>query len=545
MAISKLLYQHFIQEAISPKKYDALLAMATKMAIPNFKEQGNEEYIVDLAKRTFDKILALDPTPNNQYTQWLIQKGIPNSEYFAPYNQFRINERLFREDSDRISDAIKIHFEKKLSNDFKKENPQYVDINKVPSLQVLLDITRKYQFDYTEVDLDEIIKYKGIELGEDYKIVYDSPTVKLYIPLTEEGACTLGAKTEWCTTWGENSLNPSFKGRSNQFNYYNEDGNMIIIRIIEGENKESFYQIHPATMQTMDEHDRNTAFIYIVKEIHNLNEQAVIPLLKSIMSFEDSTRYTISNISVFKKYLPEDELHNVVDNAIQSVYRPSFEIFKQEGGKYIAMFGNWVDAYEHFARSSNYNETFYLGEDIYYDVSDSSYYDVKDWKDDGEETVEFLRKEVKNVYVENVEDVMDEDDEITEEYIDDASLTELLKMIDDIEVFSDIKSFIQYAISDLQDSADFDEGYRAGVDTILANMGLGSMDRENVYFDNNSKLVIELGDTVPDTVLAIYVSEDVEKTKVLLGFDTVSQPYYGFQGNIDWSNAYDVLFEKF
>jgi hypothetical protein len=75
----------------------------------------------------------------------------------------------------------------------------------------------------------------------DLKILYDGPYGFLAIPQTEEASCAVGSGTRWCTSARED----------NQFEYYNEQGNLYVW--IEKGDK---YQFHFEDGQFMDSRNR-------------------------------------------------------------------------------------------------------------------------------------------------------------------------------------------------------------------------------------------------------------------------------------------------
>ena len=85
-----------------------------------------------------------------------------------------------------------------------------------------------------------------------YKVLHNGEKWYILQPLTETAACQIGVNTEWCTTWGKESLNPNYRERSNYFEGYNKQSPLYII--IDKTNLENKYQFHFNSKQYMVMH---------------------------------------------------------------------------------------------------------------------------------------------------------------------------------------------------------------------------------------------------------------------------------------------------
>jgi hypothetical protein len=264
-----------LTEQISDNKREALLKLffkKNKGFFDWYKKQFTMDYgDYSILRMTniFDLILSIDPTPNNQYTQWLILKGIP-SKYVAD-NSLILSHRI-EEDKDEIKNLLSLHFEKKQSKDFPQE---YKDINKINSIQELRKSVDKYIVT-VDSSFDDILKDAKLT-EQDYSVFYEDDVNIIYIPKTEKGACVLGAKTEWCTAWGKHSVNPSYKGRHNMFSTY--EGRLYIIRIKTNTDEDEFFQIHFESQQFMNKADNNVGFGTVLEQITSGAKKAVASLL--------------------------------------------------------------------------------------------------------------------------------------------------------------------------------------------------------------------------------------------------------------------------
>ena len=225
-------------------------------------------------KNDMDRIInnttidILDNTPNKKYIEWFLFK--PNSPYtnfdessiakvFIPYLHDALSFALIKgnddatellnrlqvykddientskieplitknrlildgfsifEDHQRINDAFDLHFNLKQRADFPQ---QYKDINNIKSFDELMTIIKPYRQGGLNEKFEKVIE--KIQENKDYKLLYEDSEVEIYVPLTEQGACTLGYKTDWCTTWGKNSFNTQFEKRTNHFSTYED-----------------------------------------------------------------------------------------------------------------------------------------------------------------------------------------------------------------------------------------------------------------------------------------------------------------------------------
>jgi hypothetical protein len=124
-----------------------------------------------------------------------------------------------------------------------------IDINKIKGLGDLYDIVKRY-IASGDSRLSNII---NTLTDKDYRLLFNGDDWVIYQPLTEIGSCYLGVNTEWCTTWGSNSLNPKHKDRTNYFNRYNKTGLLYII--INKKNENDKYQFHFEDKQFMNPSD--------------------------------------------------------------------------------------------------------------------------------------------------------------------------------------------------------------------------------------------------------------------------------------------------
>jgi hypothetical protein len=251
---------------LNTKLYDAMTAVNDQFS--DHRYIGSSQILDDYIKLDY-YIQAIDNTPNKKYVEWFFLKSdsIQYQDKYKPafsdailgkllsriemliqhlqvgdkprqiklaerleeiHKEYRFTNGLFaekridyyygqiNEDIPRINDAFDWHFKLKQRKDFPQ---QYKDINNIKSFEELMRIIKPYKAGI-EMDFDKVVD--SINEGTDYKDLYQDDEVQIYKPLTEKGACVLGYKTEWCTTWGSQSLNADFKDRGNHFGTYDD-----------------------------------------------------------------------------------------------------------------------------------------------------------------------------------------------------------------------------------------------------------------------------------------------------------------------------------
>lgn len=193
-----------------------------------------KKYYNNLSPRLFNKIVSSDPKS--------IIRG-KEIQHIGKYVKLLItmynNRSLKIEDLDRAKEY--------LSYVYKHQIP--IDSSKIKNLSDLYNLVSKYIV-RTNSDLKTILSSLN---NDDYKLLFNGEKWIIFQPLTEKGACYLGVSSEWCTTWGPNSLSHENKDKDNRFEYYNTSGKLYII-INKTDEKEK-YQFHFEDKQFMDSED--------------------------------------------------------------------------------------------------------------------------------------------------------------------------------------------------------------------------------------------------------------------------------------------------
>jgi len=126
-----------------------------------------------------------------------------------------------------------------------------LDIKQIKSLGDIFNMVKKY---IAKESNDSSVTSKSLN-PEEYDVLHKGKEWTIYTPKTEKAACYLGAGTQWCTTWGKESLNPSYKDRESYFPRYNKQGPLYIM--VDRHNPEVKFQFHFESSQYMDVSDRS------------------------------------------------------------------------------------------------------------------------------------------------------------------------------------------------------------------------------------------------------------------------------------------------
>jgi hypothetical protein len=206
---------------------ESLLLEATPDEIYN-------SYYKDIPREEFNQIVMSDPQSKSN------ENGIQRIGKFA---KLLIN--LYRKKTLKLEDLPRA----KEYLDYVYKHSIALDANKIKSLNDLYDVVKGYYAKDTR-DLGSIISALD---EKEYRKVFQDETWTIFIPLTEKASCYLGVNTEWCTTWGPNSLNPKHQDRGSLYSRYHSQGHLYIL--IKNSDISEKYQFHFQSKQYMDKED--------------------------------------------------------------------------------------------------------------------------------------------------------------------------------------------------------------------------------------------------------------------------------------------------
>lgn len=213
-------------------KFEYLLEDLLNEASP---QEIYQQYYSDIPEPTFQKIVSADP-------QSVVNQGV--IKRIGKYSKLFL--KLFKEGSLKLEDLPK--GTEYLGHVYKRNIP--ININNIKSLADLYEIVKKHIVE-SSPDLETVM---SILDKNEYKYVLNGQKWIILIPKTEIASCYLGAGTQWCTTWGKNSLNKSYRDRENHFARHHKQGPLyILINKFDSSDK---YQFHFETKQYMNPADR-------------------------------------------------------------------------------------------------------------------------------------------------------------------------------------------------------------------------------------------------------------------------------------------------
>ena len=196
-------YREFLLEYSREKTLNNANLMDKVMAAVKRKDPGipfaadsdwdNMEYVLD-------KFELIDPTPNYQYIQPLMNWYIKDK-----FRGF--------EDSHRLRDALTLfsRFKQRLD---KRDINQYANINELEDAVEPweLELTKKEKRQQGEYHIDE----------NSYELWKENASYIVVIPKNQKAACAFGSGTKWCTA--------STQADDSYFKHYNDEGHIYIIR---------------------------------------------------------------------------------------------------------------------------------------------------------------------------------------------------------------------------------------------------------------------------------------------------------------------------
>jgi hypothetical protein len=208
-----------LNEAVDPAKTAAKMGDQIKAKFIKDRTVDNntdvETFIANVANH-------IDPTPNHQYTLWILRMYVKNGI-------------RFHEDLDRASAALNTF------HTYKKQMP-IKDLGQIKSLSELEQMVTNADVDVEAKSGTQEKKDVSAQAKEESKIFYKGPEGMIVIPETEEASCFWGKGTQWCT---------ASTSSANQFNSYASQGDLYIILPKDG----TKWQLHTETNSFLDAQD--------------------------------------------------------------------------------------------------------------------------------------------------------------------------------------------------------------------------------------------------------------------------------------------------
>ena len=207
---------------------------------------SDESELQEFISRKLEQVEKADPTPNKQYTEWLVRRYIDGS-----ISRF---EDALSTWADFLHEyhTLKIH----------RQLPQQIaDINRFKgrgsALRLMLRINTLYDEFQTARNEKEVMP-KG-----DAKEILNNSEVRIIIPNDEASACYYGQGTKWCTAAKNNNM------------YDNYDWPLFILVPKNPTHEGEKYQVQVSGGDWMDETDSPVSVIDIVNRFPTVNLKEV------------------------------------------------------------------------------------------------------------------------------------------------------------------------------------------------------------------------------------------------------------------------------
>lgn len=339
----------------------------------------------EIDRALFNKIITADP------------KTKLDKDIIGPAGQWLL--KIYKDKSMRLEDLAKATEYLNIYYRFKLKN----NLQQLKSLGDLYEIVKEYM-PKAATTLSTVL---NILPKNEYEVAYDGENWVVYIPKTQKAAGWLGVNTQWCTAWGEYSLNKDYKDRHCHFSRHNNQGPLYII--INKNNENDKFQLHFETEQLKDKSDNNVN----IETFWGDKKEVLYYFYPSLIE-DVSEQQAIAQLSRLK-FLPKSIVIKLIDDISLTIDNPLIVALLTKdkeavnelisGAKDITIYSNHDEIefeLQKFTRNINY-----LGEVIgYYSYESSSnsdrvYYDVREYLDDSEYYEKVLEEYFKNYYENN------------------------------------------------------------------------------------------------------------------------------------------------
>jgi len=423
----------------------------------NIDFNNGDEKLIQFIRENVKKV--------GEYTNWIIRnfnKLNSNEQYRFRIEDFaEVNENLLFFHKYKNKLPLKWNkYERNLS-----QSPQYYNLRDINSYGTISNPDGFYdlylilkEFKITELPLKD-----PAELKKEIKTVFDNEFWGVYVPLSKESSCSLGSGTRWCT---------ASRGDYNRFQYYSEQGELIII--FDKKNNEK-YQFHLESEQFMDKDDNQIDLVSFLNENPDLSK-VLNDYIEKSENYNDNEKFNffLKSGNEFKLMNLWDKStdKNIFHNTIIYVYLQKHKKitdeelnkFKKEdsiyfhGGKYYLRFEDWCD--------DNLIDLFKEGRntDWRYGAKKILCHEMYDWFD-----------HFDNISINDIKLNDKTEEEIRKHYNLDKNVN-LLEFIEGNEELYDI---INRASNDAYESGTSNEYWETVVNSLTSEFG------QYEYIDNN------------------------------------------------------------
>jgi len=234
---------------------------------------SDESELQEFISRKLEQIEDADPTPNKQYTEWLVRRYVDGSIV-----RF---EDVLSTWADLLNEFHRLKTRRLLP-------PELMDINKFKTEQDLKQLHKSVLDIFNSTD-----EKVEVQKGESTEILNNSE-VRIIIPDDEASACYYGQGTRWCTAAKNN----------NMFGGYSSHNHPLFILLPKNPTHDGEkYQVHLLENEWMDEEDTEVGAQEVIERFSNTDLKSVFEkydtdanLILDFLSWRTIT-YTIDEIT--------------------------------------------------------------------------------------------------------------------------------------------------------------------------------------------------------------------------------------------------------
>jgi hypothetical protein len=256
-----------------------------------------KKHFSDVERKTFIRIASADPK-----TKIIDDKIIRLGSYFTFLINMYRNGNLKFEDLPKATEYLELIYKYQMKIGQMK-------INSIPDLYDLV----KDKIAKTNTTLATLIEALD---PKEYEVKHNGDSWFVIVPKSEKASSYLGVNTEWCTAWGNYSLNPDHKDRTCRFSSYSPQGPLYII--VNKENENDKYQLHFPSNQL-----KNPADNEVSNRAKFFNERLEVKKLffPSLYISNPDLDNVKAELAKGKKFLDQSDL---------TIYRES--VYREYGG---------------------------------------------------------------------------------------------------------------------------------------------------------------------------------------------------------------------
>lgn len=209
------------------QKYEQTSASEPSLVVNNIERTEGSR----IAEKLIRYISQFDPSPKQQYSQWMVVRWLKNG--------------VKLEDLEAIRDMLAIFTEVKQQLT-KRDINQYRDKDELEAAVNPFMVSAA-----AKMPDDERVRQRMMR-SDQTTVLYDGPEMRVLVPRTKESAAYWGCTTEWCTTWGMPGT--MYPNRTSHYAHYAKQGKLYIITT---KNDNALYQFQFETDHYMDARDRS------------------------------------------------------------------------------------------------------------------------------------------------------------------------------------------------------------------------------------------------------------------------------------------------